>query len=82
MKNRLNDLDSKSYMKFLKSWFIYNDNSYLDFIKFFSKEKVDFQKSNIGIWGLSKSQADQIIQNGRIFSNLSIRIPTFFIIQF
>jgi len=36
-RNRLNDLDSKTYMKFLKSWFPFETGAEASFISFFTK---------------------------------------------
>lgn len=56
MQNRLNDLDSKSYMKFLKSWCIYDENTLKDFICFFTKQKNENDKTNnVGIWGFNNA---------------------------
>ena len=72
MKNRLNDLDSKSYMKFLKSWTLYDDNTLADFARFFSKQRDEEEQINtIAIWGFSASDKNRLAGTGRYIVELS-----------
>lgn len=71
MKNRLNDLDSKTYMKFLKSWSIYNENTLHDFIYFFTKAKDENAKTNsVGIWGINDSDKNKLLESKRCLVDL------------
>ena len=77
MKNRLNDLDSKAYMKFLKSWFLFQDNSADDFIRFFCKElDEDGRKMQVGLWGFDHKQLKELNSNKRIFVDLQAPIAS------
>ncbi len=49
-KNRINDLDSRQWLQFQKSWFPVSENTIQDFFRFFTKQKkADGQISRIGI---------------------------------
>jgi DNA modification methylase len=49
-KNRLNDLDSRQWLQFQKSWFVASDNLAVEFIRFFTKHrKPDGQSGVVGI---------------------------------
>jgi len=49
-KNRLNDLDSRQWLQFQKSWFQVSENTIEEFFRFFTKQKrADGQISRIGI---------------------------------
>jgi len=66
MNNRLNDLDSKSYMKFLKSWALFNETTLHDFILFFSKAKDESgQHTSIGLWGFDEDEKMALSKAGR-----------------
>jgi DNA modification methylase len=66
MRNRLNDLDSKSYMKFLKSWSLFNKKTLSDFIMFFTKqEDTSAQISRVGIWGFNPQDKSELLKTGR-----------------
>lgn len=74
MINRLNDLDSKSYMKFLKSWCIQNENTLVEFITFFTKRTDENgNKTSIGIWGFSNKDTLTLSLDGRELINLEER---------
>jgi len=77
MINRLNDLDSKTYMKFLKSWFIFSESSLLDFINFFTKEKEGENKSSVGIWGINGECSDKLKETKRKIIKLEESNPDF-----
>ncbi|MGD9489770.1 MAG: DNA methyltransferase [Calditrichaceae bacterium] len=66
MKNRLNDLDSKSYMKFLKSWYIADVSSLPDFIRFFTKENnPEETPSAVAVYGIDYEALDLQRLTGR-----------------
>jgi len=72
MKNRLNDLDSKSYMKFLKSWCIYDQNTLKDFLLFFTKQKDENGQANfIGIWGFHAAAKNDLTKGERKLVDLN-----------
>ena len=72
MKNRLNDLDSKSYMKFLKSWSLCDENTLKDFLCFFTKQKDENgQSSSVGIWGLNSSDKNELAKTERLLVDLN-----------
>ncbi|MGD9899608.1 MAG: DNA methyltransferase [Calditrichaceae bacterium] len=72
MKNRLNDLDSKSYMKFLKSWYINDDSSLLDFIRFFTKEyNPDETSSAVAVYGVDYESIDLQRLTGRRITDIT-----------
>ena len=49
-KNRLNDLDSREWLQFQKSWFPDSENTLAEFIRFFTKSKhADGRLGNVGI---------------------------------
>ncbi len=49
-KNRLNDLDSRQWLPFQKSWFVASDNLAVEFIRFFTKQrKTDGHPGVVGI---------------------------------
>ena len=70
-KNRLNDLDSKTYMKFLKSWCLEDDTSEKDFVSFFTKQKADDGISTkIACWGFPDHQKTNLFSSKRIIIDL------------
>lgn len=72
MKNRLNDLDSKSYMKFLKSWFFFQDNTPADFVRFFTKQlNEQGQPNTVGLWGFHPTLSKELTATGRHFIDLA-----------
>lgn len=71
-KNRLNDLDSKSYMKFLKSWCLKEETLWNDFIYFFTKQhNNDGITNKVAIWGFSADQQKQLGATCRQITDLS-----------
>jgi len=61
-KNRLNDLDSRQWLQFQKSWFQVSENTIQEFFRFFTKEKrEDGHISRIGILPEHISRLSEIL---------------------
>ena len=57
-KNRLNDLDSRQWLQFQKSWFPVSENTVEEFIRFFTKQKN--ADGHPGVVGFLAEQAGQL----------------------
>ncbi|MCB0282789.1 MAG: hypothetical protein KDF60_09445 [Calditrichaeota bacterium] len=70
--NRLNDLDPKTYIKFLKSWASEKEITARDFILFFTKEKDEQGNiNNVFAWGFPDSELQKLQSTRRnIFTAL------------
>jgi len=79
VKNKFNDLDSKTWMKFLKSWTIYHDTNslYEDHINFFTKKKENKSITIIASLIYENNKLEKAVKNcNRNYITLNQQIET------